>query len=166
MLSHGVQARWKYPCLSAPCSVLVSNYSRCWLRHLGRFGWEITASCSPFPACPSPSFRGACPRAGVAGVVFCRCRSQRGTWCLLLLELNPAGFVPRVWSGELRQQRPQHLAALGSYSHTLHLHQMILNLMSTEREDCETEEEKYPRYIILLPSSKNASKHPQEIFAS
>lgn len=102
------------PLLVSRCSVLVSTYWGCWLRHLGRFSWEVTTSRSPFPASSCSSVGGAHPRAGVAEMghcqVFCHCRSQCGTWYLKPLQLNPAGLVHQVRRIEFRQQGSRHLA--------------------------------------------------------
>lgn len=107
-------SQMEVPLLVSRCSVFVSTYSGCWLRHLGRFSWEVTASLSPFPACPCSSVGGAHTTAGVAEMgpcqVFCHCRSQYGMWHLKPLQLNPAGLVHRVRRGEFWQQGSWQLA--------------------------------------------------------
>lgn len=134
------------PLLVSCCSVFVSTYSGSWLWCLGRFSWEVTASCSPFPACPCLSV-GAHLRARVAEIghcqVFCHCRSQRGMWYLKPLQLNPAGLAHLVLVQAAGFLTPGHL---GLNSHALHLHHMLLNLMSTDSKVYGRDEEKYLLY--------------------
>lgn len=133
-------------------STFVSIYSGSWLRYLGRFSWEVTASCSSFPPCPFSSVGGAHSRAGVAEMSHCtlnQCSKSTGSCALGVEEwVQAAAILPPV--------------LLGLNSHSLHFQQLLLNAMSTYSEVWEKEEEKNPCCTILLPISENASQHPYE----
>lgn len=84
--------------LVSRCSVFVSTYSGSWLRHLGRFSWEVTAPCSPFPSCPCSYVGGAHSRAGVAEISHCTGADKSTGTCALGVEgwVQAALLLPPV----------------------------------------------------------------------